>query len=215
MTSPEQKLQNNPEAGAEELTAEVIEKAEPSLREIGRERIDKIGAFFSRAKEGFKSGVIRAGEALAGAAHKAKEIGIAGVETVLATPEAVVRGAEYSVGAAVKSYEAVRDTAQNAKQEVFRVKNEIIQEGRSAIGNGVRAVAEAKNATVEFGHRALYRAAERVSRPFVNFQAARLEDTLRLVTERVNKRLEKDRATVDDFRNLLKMAEQLRGLQAL
>lgn len=215
MKSPEQQLHNKTEEGIEEVRTDNVEKTDLSLREIGRERIDKIGAFFSRTKESFRDKIARTGEVISGAVGKAKELGIAGVETVLATPEALMRGVEYGVGAGVKSYETVKDAAVNAKQEVIRVKNEIIQEGKSAITNGVRSVAEAKNATVEFGHRALYRAAERVSRPFVNFQAARLEDTLRLATKRVDERLEKGKATLDDFRELLKMKEQLIGLQAI
>lgn len=95
----EQPGENNRES-APEAGSESAEKR-PSLREVGRERIKKIGSFFSRVKEGFENKTRQAGEAVSSAVNGAKKIGIAGFETGMATPEAVGRGGK-AVGRGAK-----------------------------------------------------------------------------------------------------------------
>lgn len=190
-----------------------IEKTEQesSLREIGRERIERIGSFFSRMKEGFKNKAMQAGEAVSLAASRAKDIGIAGFETVMATPEAIGRGIEFGVGAAEMAYQKSKETVVAAKDKVIEAKNAVIQKGKDGIERGVRTIVDAKDATIEFGNRALYHAAERVSRPFLEFQSRRLSHTLRYMAERV----EHGKARQEDYEEVKRLLAHMEGLGAI
>ncbi|OHA88780.1 MAG: hypothetical protein A2653_03195 [Candidatus Zambryskibacteria bacterium RIFCSPHIGHO2_01_FULL_43_25] len=207
------KIENVP--GAEltpgAIEPEPTEEQEPSIREIGRERIEKIGSFFSNIKEGFKNKARQAGEAVLRAAGRAKEAGIAGLETAMATPEIIGRGIEYGVGATVVAYEKSKETAIAARDRVVEAKDAVIQKGKNAVEQGIRTVVDAKDATIEFGNRALYRAAERVSRPFLEFQSRRLSQTLQYVAERI----ERGEARIDDFDQVRRLLDHLEGLKTV
>ncbi|MEA2715576.1 MAG: hypothetical protein QOG91_604 [Candidatus Parcubacteria bacterium] len=183
------KAENAAEKRARKKSPESRSKKEkePSVREVGRDRIDRIGSFFGRMKEGFKNKAGRAGEAISKAAGRAKDIGIAGMETVMGAPEAIGRGVEFGVGALAMTYEKSKDMVVGVKDKLIEAKNSVIARGKGAIEKGMQTVVDAKNATIEFGNRALYRASERISRPFLNFQNRRLEHTVRYVNERVDR----------------------------
>jgi hypothetical protein len=189
----------------------VIERLEPSLREVGRARMERIGSFFTRMKDGIGNKVREAGESVTSAAMRAKELGVAGFETVMAAPEAITRGVEYGVGAVTVAYEKSRDAVLAAKNGVVEAKNELVQSGKSAVQRGVESVVEAKHRTVEFANRALYRAAERVSRPFLEFQSRRLSHTLHFMAER----MEKGTVRKEDFAEFQKIYEHMKGLGAV
>ena len=180
---------------------------DPSLREIGRERIARVGSFFSNMKEGFRNKVSSAGEGLRSVANKAKEIGIAGVETVMATPEALKRGVEYSVGA----YEKSKEACLTVRDKVVEVKNSVVEGGKNAIESGIQTLSDAKDSTIEFGNQALYRASERVSRPFMEFQTRRLLQSLQHVAGLV----EKGKVNREEYNKLESLVNQMQGLRAL
>lgn len=211
MKNLEEEQIQNPGEVAPPVAAETVEQ-EPSIREIGRERIDKIGAFFSRAKEGFKDKVRQTGQAISGAVGRVKELGIAGVETVMGAPEAGMRALEYGVGSTVVAYEKSKEAVSHVKNEVVRVKNEVLEQGASAIENGVKTVVEAKNATLDFGERAFYRAAERMSKPFVAFQASRLQELSARVEARLNAG---GAAKREDLNEIMSIVTQMKGLERL
>lgn len=210
MNNLEEQIQNPSEVVPEVVTESV--EQEPSVREIGRERIDKIGAFFSRAKEGFKDKVRQTGQVISGAVGRVKELGIAGVETVMGAPEAGLRALEYGVGATAVAYEKSREAVSHVKNEVVRVKNEVLEQGASAVENGIRTVTDAKNTTMDFGERALYRAAERIAKPFVAFQARRLQELSARVEARLNAG---GAAKREDLNEILNIVTQMKGLENL
>lgn len=187
------------------------ENSEVSFQEIGRERIERIGSFFSRMKEGFKDKVRRAGETVSAAAGRAKEIGISTLETAMAAPEIAKYGIETAVGAGVVAYEKSKETVIAAKDRVVEAKDAVVQRGKDAIESGVQAVADAKDATMEFGNHALYRAAERISRPFIEFQSRRLSSTLRYVAEQVDR----GKASPEDLEKVSRLLNQLKGIEAI
>jgi len=187
------------------------EEKDPSLREIGRERIARVGSFFSNMKEGFRNKVSSAGEGLRSVANKAKEIGIAGVETVMATPEALKRGVEYGVGAGVVAYEKSKEACLTVRDKVVEVKNSVVEGGKNAIESGIQTLSDAKDSTIEFGNQALYRASERVSRPFMEFQTRRLSQSLQHVAGLV----EKGKVNREEYNKLESLVNQMQGLRAL
>lgn len=195
----------------EEKTKNEEIKHEPSLREMGRARIERIGSFFSSAKENLKNKAKRAGESISGAAGRVKEIGIAGLEMAMATPEAIGRGVEFGVGATEMAYQKSREAAIATKEKVIEKKNAVIQKGKDGIELGVQTAVDARDATLEFGNRALYRAAERVSRPFLEFQGRRLSHTLRYMAERV----ERGKVSKEDYEEVKRLLAHMEGLRAI
>jgi len=187
------------------------EEKDSSLREIGRERIARVGSFFSNMKEGFRNKVSLAGEGLRSVANKAKEIGIAGVETVMATPEALKRGVEYGVGAGVVAYEQSKEACLAVRDKAVEVKNSVVEGGKNAIESGIQTLSDAKDSTIEFGNQALYRASERVSRPFMEFQTRRLSQSLQHVAGLV----EKGKVGREEYSKLESLVNQMQGLRAL
>lgn len=202
----EEKQEESPESESEKG-----QEQEPTLREVGRERIERIGSFFSRMKEGFKDRVRRTGEAISSAAGKAKEIGVAGLETVMAAPEAIQRGVEFTVGAGVMAYEKGKKTVIAAKDKVIEAKDAVVQKGKDAVEWGIQTCVDAKDATIEFGNRALYHAAERISRPFLKFQSRRLSHSLRYMAERV----ERGKVNMEDYDEVRRLLNHLEGLGAI
>jgi len=137
-------------------------------RQAGSERIERIGSFFSQIKGGFREKIGRTGRAVSMAVQRAKEVGIAGFETVMATPELIRHGIDVTADAGLNAYDA----------------------------------------TVEFGNRALYSAAEKVSKPFLEFQRSRLSHALEHMARRVErKNMSKER--YDEAKRLFAHLEDL------
>lgn len=191
---------------------QVVEKTAeaPSLREVGRARIEKIKGFFSGAKENLKAKLGRARDGIAAAGKRAGELGIAGLETVLATPEAVSRGVEYTVGAIETQYNSARDLVKQKRDNLITAKNSLIERGQNAVKSGVEAVVDAKNATVQFAHESMARAAEKMATPFLRFQEKRIAAALRVMADRI----EKGTMSPEEARPLEALLAQLQTLTA-
>jgi hypothetical protein len=140
-------------------------------RQAGSERIKRVGSFFSRMKDNFREKMSRTGSAVSMAAKRAKEAGIVGLETVMATPELIRRGIDVTADAGLNAYDA----------------------------------------TVEFGNRALYSAAEKVSKPFLEFQRRRLSHAL----EHMAKRVERKNMTQEHYDEAEGLLRHLNDLLAI
>lgn len=193
-------------------TPKVMEKTAeaPSLREVGRARIERIKGFFSGAKENLKAKLSRARDGIAAAGKRAGELGIAGLETVLAAPEAISRGVEYTVGAIETRYNNAKDAVRQKRESLVAAKNSLVERGQNAVKNGIETVVDAKNAAVQFANESMARAAEKMASPFLRFQEKRIAAALRVVADRV----EKGTMSPEDARPLEALLAQLRTLNA-
>jgi hypothetical protein len=175
-----------------ENTAPVAEMSKaveqgPSFREVGRARMEKIGGFFFRAKERIQSKFKQVGGGLASMATRAKEIGIAGVEFVLATPEMAMAGAETVVGAVEAGYNRAKDRVNQTKDNLVAKKNGLMEGGKEAIANAVEAVKDARDATSQFAQESLYNAADRIAKPFLEYQRKKLEKLVGVLEKRAER----------------------------
>lgn len=179
------------ESEKETATEEQVRSTEDmSLREIGRERMKKIGGLFSGVRE------------------KIKKVAIAGTELAMAAPEMAKRGVEAGVGAVEVAYKEGKELALDARDRLALEVNELIRKGVETVEKAKQAVVDAKDTTIEFGNRALYRASEKISQPFIRFQTKRMEGTVK----RMNSWAERGKVRREDLEKMQKLLDHHKGL---
>ncbi|MEX0931118.1 MAG: hypothetical protein WDZ88_00010 [Candidatus Paceibacterota bacterium] len=196
-------------AGENAQNKEGAREGEPSLREIGRERITKIGNFFNKFKESFQSNLFVAGGSMSRLLQKIRTTGVAGAEMLMAGPEVAVRAVEAGVGSVAKGYEKGTDVLRAIKNKILEAKSNLLRKGRDGIEKAVEAVVDLKKAVVEAGNHALYNFVDKITRPFIAFQSERLKSTARYMEEQVKK----GKCPAEELEGVQKKLSHLAGLK--
>ncbi len=205
-------LHNEAEATAE--TSEGEMEKEPTLREIGRERIGKIGEFFKGIKESLKRRIVGTGDGISRAISRVKELGVAGAEVVMAGPEVVTRGIEAGVGAVEYGYGKGIEKIANIKKRITDAKDTLIRKGKEGIDNGIQAMIDARDAVSEYGNQILLHSAEKISKPFLRFEEERVRHTVAYMDKQV-RRGKVNPGELDRTLQHLKCLENMKNLRVV